>query len=322
MEVQAVQLENSRSLFPLSHLVSLCVAESKRPNETLKTSRVLHHQTPIRVVLHRFSFSHHRLPPLATKCSLRHPNLKSDEELIKLIPIFELEEQLDFPVLYASAKEGWASTTLTKDPPADARNMSRLLDAIISHVPPPTANLDATFQMLPCMLSSSPLNWKYAVSSGTIRIGDRVHGLRHKDSGVEKIEEGKVVKLMKKKGTHMVVIECAGAGDIVSMAGLTSRPSIGHTVASVETMTALPTVVLDPPTISMTFGVNDSPLAGRDGTHCMGKVRVRETGASSLRSTTRQASLDGGSGNPKRSACSPRSSSGSRDCSPVIGPGR
>ncbi|KAM2399223.1 hypothetical protein ACFXTH_035811 [Malus domestica] len=309
MEVQAVQLENSRSLFPLSHLVSLSVAESKRPNETLKISRVLHHQTPIRVVLHRFSFSHHRLPPLAAKCSLRHPNLKSDEKLIKLIPIFELEEQLDFPVLYASAKEGWASTTFTKDPPADARNMSRLLDAIISHVPPPTANLDATFQML-------------LFSSGTIRIGDRVHGLRHKDSGVEKIEEGKVVKLMKKKGTHMVVIECAGAGDIVSMAGLTSRPSIGHTVASVETMTALPTVVLDPPTISMTFGVNDSPLAGRDGTHCMGKAWVRETGASSLRSTTRQASPDGGSGNPKRSACGPRSSSGSRDCSPFIGPGR
>ncbi|KAM1244355.1 hypothetical protein ACFX1X_036157 [Malus domestica] len=120
----------------------------------------------------------------------------------------------------------------------------------------------------------------------------------------------------------MVVIECAGAGDIVSMAGLTSCPSIGHTVASVETMTALPTVVLDPPTISMTFGVNDSPLAGRDGTHWMGKAWVHETGASSLRSTTRQASPDGGSGNPKRSACGPRSSSGSRDCSPFIGPGR
>lgn len=67
---------------------------------------------------------------------------------IKIFPILDLEEQLDFPVLYASAKEGWASTTYTKDPPADARNMSRLLDAIISHVPPPTANLEAPFQML------------------------------------------------------------------------------------------------------------------------------------------------------------------------------
>lgn len=61
---------------------------------------------------------------------------------------FLVEEQLDFPVLYASAKEGWASTTFTKDPPADARNMSQLLDAILRHVPSPTANLDAPFQMM------------------------------------------------------------------------------------------------------------------------------------------------------------------------------
>ncbi|CAL2246993.1 unnamed protein product [Prunus armeniaca] len=66
-----------------------------------------------------------------------------------------------------------------------------------------------------------------------IRVGDRVHRLRHKGSGVEKIEEGKVVKLMKKKGTQMALIDSAGAGDIVSMAGLAS-PSIGHTVANVE----------------------------------------------------------------------------------------
>ncbi|KAF2295047.1 hypothetical protein GH714_031239 [Hevea brasiliensis] len=102
------------------------------------------------------------------------------------------------------------------------------------------------------------------VASGVIHVGDRIHGLRSTDSGVVKIEEGKVLKLMKKKGTNMVLIDSAGAGDIVSMAGMTS-PSIGHTVANVEVMNALPTVELDPPTISMTFGVNDSPLAGRDG---------------------------------------------------------
>lgn len=61
---------------------------------------------------------------------------------------FSSEEQLEFPVLYASAKEGWASSTYTKNPPDDAKNMSELLDAIIRHVPPPTATLDAPFQML------------------------------------------------------------------------------------------------------------------------------------------------------------------------------
>ncbi|CAL9011825.1 unnamed protein product [Prunus brigantina] len=137
------------------------------------------------------------------------------------------EEQLDFPVLYASAKEGWASTTYTKDPPADARNMSRLLDAIISHV-------------------ESILFFLLLAGLFIIRVGDRVHRLHHKDSGVEKIEEGKVVKLMKKKGTQMDLIDSAGAGDIVSMAGLAS-PSIGHTVANIEGMIAIldfPCVIL------------------------------------------------------------------------------
>lgn len=68
--------------------------------------------------------------------------------LLILFLIFVIEEQLDFPVLYASAKEGWASTTFTKDPPADIRNMSQLLDAIIRYVPPPAADLDAPFRMM------------------------------------------------------------------------------------------------------------------------------------------------------------------------------
>ncbi|CAK7323987.1 unnamed protein product [Dovyalis caffra] len=182
------------------------------------------------------------------------------------------EEQLDFPVLYASAKEGWASSSFTKDPPADSKNMAQLLDAIIRHVPSPKANLDAPFQMLVSMMEKDFYLGRILtgrVFSGIIHVGDRLHGLRSTDSGVTKIEEGKVTKLMKKKGTSMVLIDSAGAGDIISMAGMAS-PSIGHTVANLEVMTALPTVELDPPTISMTFGVNDSPLAGRDGTHLTG----------------------------------------------------
>lgn len=182
------------------------------------------------------------------------------------------EEQLDFPVLYASAKEGWASSSYTKGPLDDARNMSPLLDAIVNHVPAPTADIEAPFQMLVSMMERDFYLGRILtgrVSSGIIRVGDRVHGIRHKDSGFEKTEDGKITKLMKKKGTTMVAIDSAGAGDIISMAGL-SNPSIGHTVSSVEVVTALPAVELDPPTISMTFGVNDSPLAGRDGTHLTG----------------------------------------------------
>ncbi|KAL3821434.1 hypothetical protein ACJIZ3_007339 [Penstemon smallii] len=183
------------------------------------------------------------------------------------------EEQLGFPVLYASAKEGWASSTYTKCPPDDAKNMSDLLDAIIRHVPPPAASLDAPLQMLVSMMERDNYVGRILtgrITSGILHVGDKVHGLHSTDSGIVKIEEGKVVKLMKKKGTSIVAVDSAGAGDIVSMAGL-NKPVIGHTIASVEVMTALPTVELDPPTISMTFGVNDSPLAGRDGTYLTGK---------------------------------------------------
>ncbi|MCL7030489.1 hypothetical protein MKW94_013570 [Papaver nudicaule] len=182
------------------------------------------------------------------------------------------EEQLDFPVLYASAKQGWASSTFTKEPPAESKNMSQLLDALVKHVLAPEADLDTPFQMLVSMMEKDDYLGRILtgrITSGFLHVGDRVHGLRITDTGVEKFEEGKVTKLMKKKGTAMVLVDGAGAGDIVSMTGL-ATPSIGHTVANVEVMTALPTVELDPPTISMTFGVNDSPLAGRDGTHLTG----------------------------------------------------
>ncbi|KAK4714409.1 hypothetical protein R3W88_020316 [Solanum pinnatisectum] len=181
------------------------------------------------------------------------------------------EEQLDFPVLYASAKEGWASSTYTKSPP-DVKDMSQLLNAIVGHVPPPSASLDAPFQMLVSMMEKDPYLGRVLtgrVTCGVVRVGDKVQGLKNTDNGTVKIEEGKVVKLMKKKGMRADPVDSAGAGDIVSMAGLSS-PTIGHTIANAEVTTALPTVVLDPPTISMTFGVNDSPLAGSDGIHLTG----------------------------------------------------
>ncbi|CAN1816502.1 50S ribosomal subunit assembly factor BipA [Linum perenne] len=145
------------------------------------------------------------------------------------------EKQLDFPVLYASAKEGWASSTYTKDPPAEARNMSELLDAIIRHVPSPNTSIDRPFRMQVSIMEED-LNLGRIltgrISSGMIHVEDKVKGLHRIDSGVEMIEEGKVVNLMKKKGTSMVLIDSAGAGDIISMAGM-DKPSIGHTIINV-----------------------------------------------------------------------------------------
>eukprot|EP00252_Welwitschia_mirabilis_P014062 TRINITY_DN31088_c0_g1_i1.p1 TRINITY_DN31088_c0_g1~~TRINITY_DN31088_c0_g1_i1.p1 ORF type:complete len:670 (+),score=129.04 TRINITY_DN31088_c0_g1_i1:136-2145(+) len=182
------------------------------------------------------------------------------------------EEQLEFPVLYASAKEGWASTTFTKDPARNDKNMSALLDAILENLPAPKAELQDPFKMLVTMMERDFYLGRILtgrVYSGIVRVGDRVHGLIKTDLGVNKIEEGRIIKVMKKKGTGMTMIDYAGAGDIVSIAGL-SNPSIGHTIASVEVTDPLPSIKLDPPTISMTFSVNDSMLAGRDGTQLTG----------------------------------------------------
>ncbi|EPS59381.1 hypothetical protein M569_15427, partial [Genlisea aurea] len=146
------------------------------------------------------------------------------------------EEQLEFPVLYASAKEGWASLSYTKNPPDDSRNMAALLDAIVRHVPPPTVNIDGPFQMLVSMMEKDNYVGRILtgrIYSGTVQVGNKVHGLHSTDSGTAKVEEGKVVKLMKKRGTSTVSVDSAGAGDIISLAGL-MIPAIGNTIASVE----------------------------------------------------------------------------------------
>ncbi|EFJ15282.1 hypothetical protein SELMODRAFT_180460 [Selaginella moellendorffii] len=183
------------------------------------------------------------------------------------------EEQLDFPVLYASAKEGWASSTFTKAPEGEP-TMAPLLDTIVKYVPPPKCDLHAPFQMVVTMMEHDPYFGRILtgrIYSGTVKPGDRVHGIRKKeDTDIsETFNEGKIVKILKKKGVASEVADCAGAGDIVSIAGL-AQPYIGNTVASVEVKEALPAVKVDPPTISMTFSVNDSPLAGKDGKQLTG----------------------------------------------------
>lgn len=182
------------------------------------------------------------------------------------------EEQLDFPVLYASAKEGWASRTFVKAPKEEERTMAPLLDAVLKFVPPPKGDLQAPFQMLVSMRENDNYFGRILtgrIASGAVRIGDKVHGLRNNGSTSEVVDVGKIVKLMKRRGTATVSVDCAGAGDIVSLCGL-SNPTIGSTVSAIEVTTALPATEMDPPTISMTFSVNDSPLGGRDGNQLTG----------------------------------------------------
>lgn len=185
------------------------------------------------------------------------------------------DAQLEFPVLYASAREGWVSKTYTKgEGEGFVRSMAPLMDTIVDHIPAPKGDLSTPFRMLISMMEHDVYLGRIItgrIASGIVRVGDRIHGLRITDgtSASVPFDEGKVIKLMKKNGMTSVLVDNAGAGDIVSIAGV-SQPSIGHTVASVDVIEALPAAAMDPPTLSMTFSVNDSPLGGRDGNQLTG----------------------------------------------------
>jgi GTP-binding protein len=168
-------------------------------------------------------------------------------------------DQLDFPVLYANGKAGIAST----DPAVLGEDLRPLFDAIIHHVPPPMGDRDAPLQMLVTTLD-------YDDYTGKIAVGRIAHGRVARNMPVARIErEGNITRtrigqVFLYKGLGRVEVEEAFAGDIVAITGL-EQIGIGETVADAENPLALPTISVEEPTVQMTFGVNTSPFAGREG---------------------------------------------------------
>ncbi|RMH32281.1 MAG: translational GTPase TypA [Nitrospirae bacterium] len=180
------------------------------------------------------------------------------------------DEQLDFPIVYASGKEGTA--TLDLDQPA--YDMQPLLDTIVHHVPPPQADSDRPFQMLVTMLDYDPYIGRLALGRivhGTVRTGEPIVSVNSEGH----VTRGKVTKLLGSQGLTRVEREHAAAGDLVSIAGL-PEVYVGDTVASPDHPQPLPTVTIDEPTISMDFAHNTSPLAGKDGGRFLTSRHIRE----------------------------------------------
>lgn len=174
------------------------------------------------------------------------------------------EDQLDFPVIYASAKNGWAVDDLSKINNAD-KNMTPILQAVIDFIPAPKGNLDAPFQMLVSNLDSNPYIGRILtgkVYNGRAKANMPIHAM---DINGEEIEQGKLTKMFFTKGLTPVELDYVEAGDIVSIAGL-EKATVSNTIAAIECKEALPALPIDPPTISMSFSVNDSPLCGQVGT--------------------------------------------------------
>ncbi len=214
------------------------------------------------------------LKPIVVINKIDRPNARPTEIVNQTFDLFcELnatDEQLDFPIVYASGKDGLATLELDEKP----TDMKPLLDTIIHRVLPPVADPDLPFQMLVTILDYDTYIGRIAVGRivhGTIRVGAQV-ALVKRDG---KVVKSKVTKILAYQGLVRVEREQAQAGDIVSIAGI-EDVRVGETLAAPEHPVALPTVNVDEPTISMNFSHNTSPLSGKDGGRFLTSRHIRE----------------------------------------------
>ncbi len=183
-----------------------------------------------------------------------------DEVFDLFVALDATEEQLDFPILYASGRSGWCVRDL--DDPRD--NLHPLLDVILAHVRPPQVNPNAPFAMLATLLDSDPYLGRCLVGrvgQGAASVNDNVRAI---DLDGAVVETGRLTKLFTFEGTSRVPVDRVQAGDIICIAGL-SKTSVADTICAPAVTTPLISTPIDPPTMSVTITVNDSPLAGREG---------------------------------------------------------
>jgi GTP-binding protein len=180
------------------------------------------------------------------------------------------EAQLDFHILYGSAKEGWMAASA--EGPKD-QGMRPLFELILRHVPPPTIE-HGPFRLLGTILEANLYLGRIItgrITSGSVRPNQSVKVL---DRNRAVIEEGRVTKVLAFRGLERTAVEEAEAGDIVAVAGL-PQATVAHTICAPEVTEPLPAQPIDPPTLSMTFRINDSPLAGTEGDKVQSRV-IRE----------------------------------------------
>ena len=188
------------------------------------------------------------------------PNEVLDEIFDLFCALGANDEQLDFPVLYAVGREGWC----TDDPSKKGENLEPLFNLILKHVPAPKIDDNPNFTMLATTLSANSFLGRILtgkIHSGKVKLNMPVKAL---DLNGNVVERGKITKIQAFRGIKKVDLEEAEAGDIVSIAGL-SKASVSDTICSLENNEVIPSTPIDPPTMSITIGVNTSPLAGQEG---------------------------------------------------------
>jgi GTP-binding protein len=208
------------------------------------------------------------------------------------------EEQLDYPLFVASAKQGWVTDDMNKLP--GTQGVAPLLDAILERIPPATTKetVAKPFAMSVNTIQSDNHLGRIVtgrVESGTIKVGDKIKVLSRE--GQLLFPESKCTKLFYLRGLQRVDVEESRAGEIISLAGCDG--GVADTVCSLEVDRPVPTIPISPPVISMTFGPNDSPIAGREGTKLTSnmikdrlKKEIENNVTLSLRPSTHMESID------------------------------
>jgi GTP-binding protein len=202
--------------------------------------------------------------PIVVVNKIDRQDARPDEVHTEVFDLFAAldasDSQLDFPMLYASGRHGWADATL--DGPRV--NLDTLFDLIVSHVPPPTVDRDAPFAMVASILEYDNFLGRVLtgrIEQGSAKINMPVKVLRG-DGTV--VETGRLTKLLTFRGLERVPVDEAEAGDIIAVAGL-SDATIPDTIGAPDLAAPLSAIPVDPPTLAMTFRINDGPLAGREG---------------------------------------------------------
>ncbi|HKR16123.1 translational GTPase TypA [Rhizorhapis sp.] len=204
------------------------------------------------------------LKPIVVVNKIDRPDGRAEEVLDEVFDLFvSLEandEQLDFPTLYASGRAGYAGLT----PDVREGDLSVLFETILSHVPAPKVDVDAPFSFLATLLDRDNFLGRILtgrVQTGTLNMNQPIHAL---DRDGKVVETGRATKIMAFRGLERIPVESAKAGDIISLAGLTTA-TVANTIADPQVTEPIYAQPIDPPTLSMRFAVNDSPMAGREG---------------------------------------------------------
>ena len=200
---------------------------------------------------------------------------RSDARPVEVInEVFDLfaaldatDDQLDFPILYGSAKQGWMATSLEG---SHDDGMKPLFDLVLSHVKPPVVE-EGPFRLLGTILEANPYLGRIItgrISSGSVKPNQSVKVLDHDG---KLVETGRITKVLAFRGIERIAVDEAEAGDIVALAGLPDA-TVAHTICDPSVEKPIAAQPIDPPTLSMTFRVNDSPLAGTEGTKVTGRM--------------------------------------------------